>query len=196
MSGSALVAISPDEAEAKAAEAAATIAGHEEFLAGFADAYDEAVRAEVRGGRTGKSRKLAERKTVVESDLPRLRSSLLAFQEILAEHQAEVAEERRAALREQGDALDAEERERLREVVAEFRMLLSAVEGWQAVQSQRETLRLANPLDMSDYPESALNAMAGVPRSTRQVFELVYRAVVEPEGGGSRQAFQGWDEFT
>jgi hypothetical protein len=189
------VAISPDEAEAKAAEAAQQIAEHEEFLAGFADAYDEAVRAEVRGARAGKASKLLERRNVIESDLPRLRSSLLAFQEITAEHQAEVAEARRAALREQGDELDSEEREALRETVAKCRDFDTAARRVLEIQERRQSFKRAYP-EMAGFADSALNAHAPLPRTAAQMFGLVHRAVFDPGSVGDRSHLQGWADYT
>jgi hypothetical protein len=189
--------IGAEEAEVRAAEIAAKIAELDRFLVEFPALSDAAIRDEVRGGRAGKAKKLEERKVVAESELPRLRSRLLAFQEITAEHQAEAAEVRREAARVQGDEIDAEEREALHEIVARFRDFRVAVAGWMEVQSRRQNFQLANAVDLPGYPESALDAidMTGTPRTVRQVFERVYTADVEPESVGSPRQLQGWQEF-
>jgi hypothetical protein len=189
--------ISADEAEAKTAEIAAKIAELDRFLVEFPALRDSAIRDEVRSGRAGKAKKIEERKVVAESELPRLRSRLLAFQEITAEHQAEAAEARRAELRKQGDEIDAEEREALHEIVARFRDFRVAVADWMTIQSRRQGFRLANAVDLPGYPESALDAIdtTGTPRTVRQVFERVYTADVEPESVGSPRQLQGWQEF-
>jgi hypothetical protein len=189
--------ISADEAEAKAAEIAAKIAELDELLVQFPALLDTATREEVRNRKVGKVKRLQERKVVAESELPRLRSRLLAFQEITAEHQAEAAELRREAARVQGDEIDAEEREALHEIVARFRDFRVAVASWMTIQSRRQGFRLANAVDLPGYPESALDAidMTGTPRTESQVFERVYTAVVEPESVGSPRQLQGRQEF-
>jgi hypothetical protein len=189
--------ITADEAEAKAAEIAAKILEFDQFLVEFSALRDAAIRDEVRGGRTGKAKKLEERKVVAESELPRLRSRLLAFQEITAEHQAEAAEARRVELRKQGDELDGQEREALLSLVDAFRDFRIASSAWMTVQSQRQSFRLANANDLPDYQESALQAvdMTGVPKTLRQVFDRLHTAVLEPESVGHASHLQGWQEF-
>lgn len=191
------VTISTDEAEARAAETVAKIAEYEQFLVDAPALLQAATRDEVRGGRAGKVKKLQEHKVIAESELPRLRARLLAFQEITAEHQAAAVEARRAKVREQGAEIDEEEREALHEVVKALRAFNVATVDWWHVLDRRTALRRTHAVDLEGYPESALDAIdvTGVPRTLPQVFERIHKAVFDPGNVGDARHLQGWDRF-
>jgi hypothetical protein len=135
-----------------------------------------------------------EQKSLVESDLPRLRAVKAAHEEIVAEFAAEQAEIRREELRRQGDELDAAEREALAETVAACREFDAAARKVLELQDRRQMFKRTHP-EMAGYADSALNAHAPLPRTAAQVFGLAHRAVFDPDSVGSREGLQGWDLF-
>lgn len=186
------VALRLEDAEAKAAETLAEIAEAESFLASFDELFAEAVRAEVRSGKTGDAATLQKRHDAAVKALPRLRSRLAAFDEIVAERAAELATARRAELQTHGDELDAQEQEALQAVVSEFRSLRAAVSAWKTVQAERESFAVVHP-ELAGYARSRLDP---VPRSFRGLIDDLYVAVCDPEslGDPSRQ-LRGWEGF-
>jgi hypothetical protein len=190
-------AITAEDAEVQAAEARAKIGELETFLADYDRALQEATRDEIRGGKSGRVRGLQRTRAVAEAELPALRGRVLGLDEITAEHAAEVAAQRRAERLAKASELDTQEREAIAEMVAAYRVFADKADAWFGVRSARQSFRLANPVDLDGYPESALNVidMTGLPRTVKHAQEAIHRAIFESGQVGDVRHLNGWDRF-
>jgi hypothetical protein len=197
----ATVTLSAEDAEAKAAELRELIAENDAFLAQADQLIQQAAQDEARNGKNGskfsQASVLQKRKQKAQDAQPILRGHLLAFEEIVAEHQAEAAAKRRAEVHAKAAGLDKEEREAIAAVVARFQEFNAVASTLFDVQARRRSFRLANNGDLEGYPESALDVldMNGTPRTLRSVFDALHLAMFEPGAVGDIRHLNGWQDF-
>lgn len=196
--------ITPKQAEKKAAEANEAIREREEFLHEVDQRIYEMVRREVRSGkaehwhvdgdtrtRLPSSVELKERKAEVVSEIFDLRNELAAYQEILADHQPEMAARRIAQLRKEDSENTERERKSLEAYADRFHELYRAYLGWQHDQSVRAGFVRANERDLGG-PSSHLESP---PKTFLEMFDRFHCAALRRESVADMRYHGGAEKF-